>query len=140
MQLHKMSLILVLLLEKLFKVIIQASNRTEFLFSASFLINFRKFGFLVTLEILTSKYVVQTMSRQHFFGCLKKFREKNEFSLKIFVLEPLIIMHYEARFLNLRVFLSFPQSHFMFTVSILTCATAFFARFHFFEKGCKILE
>ena len=48
-------------------------------------------------------------------------------------------MRYEARFLNLRVFLSFPQSNFMFTASILTCATAFFARFHFFEKGCMLL-
>eukprot|EP00493_Phyllostaurus_siculus_P025235 UN25579 len=35
-------------------------------------------------------------------------------------------MHYEAHFLNLRVFLSFHQSNFMFTASILTCATAFF--------------
>ena len=128
MQLHKMSLILVLLLEKLFKVIIQAFNGTESLFSASFLINFRKFGFLVTLEKLTSKYIVQTTSNRNlaipcvdnvqttFFWLSEKIQEKNEFSLKTFVLE---------------------QSNFMFTASILTCATAFFARFHFFEKGCN---
>ena len=66
-----------------------------------------------------------------FFLLFEKIYGKKSISIKNIYFRA-SYMHYEARFLNLRVFLSFPQSNFMFTASILTCATVFFARFRFF--------
>ena len=44
----------------------------------------------------------------------------------------------EARFLNLMIFLSFPQSNLIFKASFLNCTAAFFERFRFFQKGCRL--
>ena len=75
------------------------------------------------------------MSRHHFFTHLKNSRKKLIFlENNCFRVSH---MGCEARFLNLMIFLSFPQSNLIFKASFLNCTAAFFERFRFFQKGCK---